>query len=208
MPRRPASRAINEAARLPAGDGVPRCNPPGVARAEARHGLSTFGDLKYPAGFSHFDYVNPDAPKGGRIVTIGTSGLTTFDSFNGYILKGDPVQLIELLFDTLMVRAFDEPDAVYGLVAEGADIGERPHERHVCPAARGAVFRWQPAFSGRRGGELPLLKTHGHEQYRILIRDVVAAEAVDPRTVRYSFTGDNVRDLPGIIASLPIFSRA
>ncbi|HKQ95334.1 MAG TPA: ABC transporter substrate-binding protein, partial [Aestuariivirgaceae bacterium] len=90
--------------------------------AEPRHGLSIFGDLKYPPDFTHFEYANPDAPKGGRLVTIGTSGLTTFDSFNGYILKGDAAQQIDLIFDTLMVRAFDEPDAMYGLVASTADL--------------------------------------------------------------------------------------
>ena len=56
---------------------------------EIRHGLSAFGDLKYPADFKHFDYVNPDAPKGGRFATIGTGAPHTFDSFNRFILKGD-----------------------------------------------------------------------------------------------------------------------
>ena len=75
------------------------------ALAEFRHGLSAFGDLKYPADFKHFDYVNPDAPKGGRLSTIGTEGRTTFDSFNDFILKGDAAQGLEYLFDTLMTRA-------------------------------------------------------------------------------------------------------
>ena len=84
----------------------------------ATHGLSVFGELKYPAGFKHFDYVNPAAPKGGRISMIGPAGRTTFDSFNGFILKGDAAQGLDTLFDSLMVRAPDEPDAVYGLVAK------------------------------------------------------------------------------------------
>src|SRR5918994_421050 len=92
------------------------------AAAEPRHGASIFGDLKYGPEFSHFDYVNPNAPKGGKLTTIGTAGITTFDSFNGYILKGDAAQGIELIFDTLMVRAFDEPDAMYGLAAKSIDI--------------------------------------------------------------------------------------
>src|SRR5690606_7930204 len=93
-----------------------------VAPAEPRHGLSAFGDLKYPADFKHFEYVNPDAPKGGRLATIGTAALITFNSLNGYILKGDPAQGLEYLFDSLMVRADDEPDAVYGLVAHAAEV--------------------------------------------------------------------------------------
>ena len=91
------------------------------ASAEPRHGLSAFGELKYPADFKNFEYVNPDAPKGGRFSSTGTGGVKTFDSFNNFILKGDAAQGLEYLFDGLMTRAQDEPDAVYGLVAESAD---------------------------------------------------------------------------------------
>src|SRR5690606_1550764 len=96
----------------------------GAAVAAPRHGLSIFGDLKYPADFQHFDYVNPDAPKGGRVSQIGPAGRTAFDSFNNFIFKGDAAQGLELVFDSLMVRAYDEPDAVYGLVAETADVAD------------------------------------------------------------------------------------
>src|SRR5436190_2826066 len=92
--------------------------------AAPRHGLSIFGDLKYPTDFTHFDYVNPDAPKGGRIATIGDVARETYDSFNDFILKGDPAQGLGLLFDTLMVRANDEPDAMYGLLAKTADLAQ------------------------------------------------------------------------------------
>ena len=60
------------------------------------HGYSFYGDLTYPADYPHFNYVNPDAPKGGTIATMGTLALQTFDSFNGYILKGDPAQGLAL----------------------------------------------------------------------------------------------------------------
>ena len=94
---------------------------PGIGNARAgserRHGLSAFGELKYPPDFKYFDYVNPEAPKGGRLVTIPTSSINTFNEFNGYILRGDPAEGLGLLFDSLMARAQDEPDAVYGLVA-------------------------------------------------------------------------------------------
>ena len=71
-----------------------RPGPCGAAAAAERptHGLSAFGELKYPADFKHFEWVNPDAPKGGRLATIGTGARTTFDSFNGFILKGDAAQ--------------------------------------------------------------------------------------------------------------------
>ncbi len=92
--------------------------------AERRHGLSAFGDLKYPADFKHFDYVNPGAPKGGRLATMPTSSINTFNEFNNFILRGDPAEGLGLLFDSLMARAQDEPDAVYGLVAESAELAD------------------------------------------------------------------------------------
>ena len=93
-----------------------------AAAGEARHGLSAFGELKYPADFKSFEWVNPNAPKGGRLATIGTAARTSFDSFNAFILKGDAAQGLESLFDSLMTRAYDEQDAVYSLVAHSAEV--------------------------------------------------------------------------------------
>jgi microcin C transport system substrate-binding protein len=91
-----------------------------VEAAERTHGLSAFNDLAYPPDFEHFAYANPDAPKGGTLSLIGWGGVTTFNSLNNFILKGDAAQGLELLFDSLKVRAADEPDAVYGLEASSA----------------------------------------------------------------------------------------
>ncbi|MEM1306108.1 MAG: extracellular solute-binding protein [Pseudomonadota bacterium] len=192
--------------------GAPLSSP---ALAEPSHGLSAFGDLKYPADFSHFDYVNPDAPKGGRLALVGTRGLTTFDSFNGYILKGDAAQglstLFEgfsLIFDTLMTRATDEADAVYGLVAKTAD---------VAPDRRSVVFEMRPEARFADGTALTaddvvfsfdILKDKGHPIYKTILRDVAKAEALDRHRVRYTFQGEQLRDLPATVATLPIFSRA
>ena len=115
-----------------AGFGLPRWRiegaaaQPVVADAE-RHGISSFGDLKYPADFAHFEYVNPSAPKGGIFSQIGPSrqfnqGFLTFNSLNSYILKGDAAQGMELTFASLMTRAGDEPDAMYGLAARAVSI--------------------------------------------------------------------------------------
>ena len=92
------------------------------AAAEPRHGLSTFGELKYSVDFAHFDYVDPNAPKRGRLTMMGPGATLTFDSFNAYILKGDPAQGLGLLYDSLMTSAADEPSSVYGLIAESADV--------------------------------------------------------------------------------------
>ena len=82
-----------------------------------RHGMSAFGDLKYPPDFKHFEYVNPEAPKGGRFSQIGPTrmfnqGLLTFNTLNSYILRGDAAQGMELTFAPLMARSGDEPDAM------------------------------------------------------------------------------------------------
>ena len=97
-------------------------HPASLAAAERSYGLSAFGDLALPEDFQSFAYANPDAPKGGSLSLIGWGGVTTFNSLNNYILKGDAAQGLELLFDTLMTPAADEPDAVYGLIAESAEV--------------------------------------------------------------------------------------
>ncbi len=181
--------------------------PAGVM-AEPRHGLSTFGELKYPPGFKHFDYVNPDAPKGGRIVTMGTGAIETFDSFNSFILKGDAAQGLGLIYDSLMARAGDEPDSAYGLIAETADV-----------AADGmsVTFRMHPEARFHDGSPITaedvvftfnILKEKGHPSYRIALRDIEKAEAPEPHTVRFTFTGTLVRDLPLTVAGLSILSKA
>src|SRR5271155_2958628 len=91
------------------------------------HGLSAFGDLKYPADFQQFDYVNPAAPRGGTFSLIPwgrayNQSFFTFNSLNAFILKGEGAQGMDLTFATLMARAGDEPDAAYGYVAKSVQI--------------------------------------------------------------------------------------
>ena len=181
---------------------------------ERRHGLSAFGALKYPADFKHFDYVNPEAPKGGRLSMIGTAGVITFNSFNGYILKGDPAQGLGYLadsltlFDQLMVRAWDEPDAVYGLVAKAAEIAD--DRKSVTFYLRPEARFWDGTALTAEDVKFTLgqLKEKGHPIFRIALRDVVGADVLDPLTVRFRFDGTSLRDMPLLVATLPIFSKA
>ncbi|MGI9407506.1 MAG: extracellular solute-binding protein, partial [Hyphomicrobiaceae bacterium] len=175
--------------------------------AEPRHGISAFGELKYPAGFKHFDYVNPDAPKGGRISMIGTAGRITFDSFNDFLVKGDAAQGLTYLYDTLMTRAWDEPDAAYGLVAETADISDD---------GLSVTFTLRPEAKFADGKQITAddivfsfetLKAKGHPRFSLPLRDVEKAEALAPQTVRFTFKGDQTRDLPLIVALLPILPK-
>ncbi len=175
---------------------------------ERRHGLSVFGELKYPPDFAHFDYVNPNAPKGGRLSMIGTAGLITFNSLNGFILKGDAAQGLGFLFDSLMVQAGDETDSMYGLVAESAKLSDdrRNVTFYLRPDARfadgSALQAEDVVFS------LNVLKEKGHPRIALQLRDVEKVEALDAHTVRYLFKGAKTRDLPLIVAGLPIFSKA
>ena len=157
--RRPRSASdleegrADEAAQPPAGDrSRDRRGERGLATAGCRerretesHGISAFGDLKYPADFHHFDYVNPDAPKGGLFSTIPSVKLynqsyLTFNSLNAFILKGEGAVGMDLTFTALMSRAGDEPDALYGLLREvRADIG-RQADLSFYAAPRGDDF--------------------------------------------------------------------
>jgi len=173
---------------------------------EALHGLSTFKDLKYKPDFKHFDYANPQAPKGGKLSMIGTEARITFDSFNPFIRKGDPAQGLEYVYDSLMVRAFDEPDAVYGLVARTAELHE--DQKGVTFALRDqAKFAdGSPLRASDVVFTITTLKTKGSPFYRVSLRDVDLVEALDPLTVRFRFKGDQTRDLPQRVAEIPILS--
>src|SRR5690242_2479021 len=153
------------------------------ASAEPRHGISAFGDLKYPADFTHFDYVNPNAPKGGKMATIGVVARDTFDSFNDFILKGDPAQGLGLLFDTLMERANDEPDAMYGLIAKTADLA--PDKKSITFQLREeAKFSdGTPVTADDVCESFKLIMEHGHERLRILIKDTDRCEILGPHEV-------------------------
>src|SRR5437660_10022471 len=177
-----------------------------------RHGISAFGDVKYPPDFKHFDYVNPKAPKGGVFSHIGATrvfnqNFLTFNSLNIFIRKGDGAQGMELTFASLMARAFDEPDALYGLAARAVRI-----------SADGLTYRFlmRPGITFHDGSpltahdvafSLKTLKEKGHPIAQQLLRDLVDAEASDDATVLIRFAPHRARDVPLFPASLPIFSR-
>ena len=194
--------------------GTARLISPAVAAEEAeRHGISAFGDLKYPANFKHFSYVDPYAPKGGVFSQIGPSrqfnqSFLTFNSLNSYILKGDAAQGMELTFATLMARSGDEPDAMYGLAARAVRIADDglSYRFLLRPQAKfhdgSRLTAHDVAFS------LAVLKEKGHPIITQLMRDCRGAEAVDDLTVIVLFAEKRGRDVPLFVASLPIFSRA
>jgi microcin C transport system substrate-binding protein len=177
------------------------------------HGISVFGDLKYPADFKHFDYVNTVAPKGGLFSLIPSvrafnQSFFTFNSLNAYILKGEGAQGMDMTFMSLMTRANDEPDAMYGLAAKSVQISPDKliYRFTMRPEARfhdGSKMTAQDvAFS------LTALKEKGHPLIVVQLRDMLKAEALDDVTVVVTFAENRARDVPLFVASLPIFSKA
>lgn len=180
--------------------------PKRASAAQKVHGLSAFGELKYAPDFKHFSYVNPKAPKGGKLSMIGTAGLTTFNSFNAFILKGDGAQGLGYLFDQLMVRAFDEPDAVYGLVAKSAELADDKKSITFYLRENARFSDQTPITAKDIKASFELIKSKGHPAYTLLLRDITKVEIIDKLTVRYHFKGEQIRDLPRIVATLPVLS--
>lgn len=170
------------------------------------HGISTFGDLKYPAEFKHFDYVNPEAPKGGE---FSTWAFGTFDSLSPFILKGNAAIGAGVFFDTLMTGSMDEPDSMYGLVAHTV---EYPESREW------AIFHLRP--EARFSDETPVtaedvvfsyetLRDKGQPAYKVTFKDFIGAEALDTHRVKFTFKPNGaLREQILTAAGLPIFSKA
>ena len=189
---------------------------PGVVLAQAddagevitSHGISAFGDLKYPVDFAHFEYVNPDAPQGGTMSFRGTAASNTFDSLNPFILAGEPAQGLGLLYDSLLTSSADEPDSSYGLIAETLEYPEdrawvifnmRPEATFSDGepiTAEDVVFTWE------------VLMEKGAPGYRISLQDIAAVEALDTHRVKFIFReGAAMRDLPQLAGGLAILPR-
>lgn len=171
-----------------------------------RHGVSPYGDLKYPANFPHFDYVNVAAPKGGaaRLITLGT-----FDNFNIVVagIKGTLVQSAELLYDTLMAPALDEASAGYGLLAEAVSYPED---------FSWVSFRLRPQAKWNDGTPVTpddvvfsfeSIKKHSPLS-AAKYRQVSKAEKIGDREVKFTIEGSGNRTLPQAIGELTILPKA
>jgi microcin C transport system substrate-binding protein len=181
--------------------------------AGERHGISAFGDLKLPADFTHFPYVNPQAPKGGKFSQIGPNAqfnqnFLTFNSLNGYILKGDAAQGIELTFASLMVRAGDETDAMYGLAARAVRVSDDGLTYAFLLRPEAKFHDGTPLTAHDVVFSLATLKEKGHPIITLLLRDMAGAEAANDHTAVVRFAPKRARDVPLFVAGLPIFSRA
>ena len=172
------------------------------------HAYAQFGDVKYPPGFSHFDYVNPNAPKGGEIRMVPPTRPTNFDKFNPFTLKGTaPYAIGALMFDSLLTGNSDEPTTAYGLLAQDVEV-----------AADGlsATFRLNPKARFHDGKPVlaadlvhsfkTLTSKEAAPQYRTIYAEVKGVAALDERTVRFDFASPNP-ELPLVVGGMAVFSR-
>ncbi len=175
--------------------------------AWAAHAYAQFGDIKYPPGFRHFEWANPDAPKGGELELVPPLRITNFDKYNPYTLKGTAPPGTGLLFESLLTGSMDEPTTAYGLLAEDVEV----------PAdAMSATFRIHPAARFHDGTPVMaadvkhsfdmLMSKQAAPQYRVVFGDVKQATVLAPRTVRFEFKRANA-ELPLMVGGLPVFSR-
>jgi peptide/nickel transport system substrate-binding protein len=175
------------------------------ANADPQAGIAMHDAPKYGPAFTHFDYVNPDAPKGGSL-RLGVLG--SFDSLNPFIVKGAPVAgMREYVYETLLARSYDEPFSLYGLIAESV---ETPEDRswvifQLRPEARFAdgtpimpedvLFSWS------------LLKGKGRPNHRLYYGKVATAEKIGERGVKFIFEGGGDREMPLIVGLMPVLPR-
>jgi microcin C transport system substrate-binding protein len=175
-----------------------------ASSAYAAHGIALWGELKYPANFQHFDYVNPNAPKGGAL-KLSTNA--AFDSMNPFILKGVAAPGVAgFVYQSLMVASYDEPQSYYPLIARSITLA---------PDRTSAVFALNPNARWQDGKAITaadvvwsfdILKAKGHPSLRAQYKPITA-EAVDRSSVRFRFADRAHRELPLIAASMPVLPK-
>ena len=170
-----------------------------------RHGLSLFGDIKYPADFKRFDYINPDAPKGGiaRQILIGT-----FDNFNVAVagVKGSIASAVGLIYEALTTASLDEVSTEYGALAEAVS---HPEDFSSVTYRLRAQAKWhdgKPVTPNDVVFSLDVFKKY-HPQYSAYYRHVVKAEQVGDRDIKFTFDAPGNRELPQIVGQLVVLPK-
>ncbi|AOJ25211.1 MULTISPECIES: extracellular solute-binding protein [Burkholderia] len=200
-----ALRAVRAAGRAAAAFAL--CAALATPAAHAAYAIAQYGEPKYPPGFKHFDYVNPDAPKGGTLVLANPNRLTSFDKFNPFTMRGNPAPGIDMLFESLATGSSDEPASAYGLLADDID---------VAPDRRSVTFHLNPRARFSNGDRVTaddvkfsfdtLKSKQAAPQFGAYFAEIAKAVVVDPATVRFEFRSAN-RELPLIAGGVPVFSR-
>ncbi|MDX1975044.1 MAG: extracellular solute-binding protein [Rickettsiales bacterium] len=178
---------------------------PSISLAQPTHCLALYGECKYKAGFAHFEYVNPNAPKGGTMKLAETG---SYDNLNPFILNGLKAPFVEILFETLMVASQDEPQSMYGLLAESAGVAADNSS---------VIFTLRPQAKWQDGTSVTAddvvfsfytLRDKGDPTFKIRFASVAGCEKLDARRVKFTFSDAKNRELPQIVAAIPVISKA
>jgi microcin C transport system substrate-binding protein len=176
--------------------------------ASAAHAYAQFGDIKYPKGFAHFEWVNPQAPKGGEIQLVAALRITNFDKYNPFTLKGtSPPGLGALVFETLLTGTLDEPTTAYGLLAEDVEVAADGLSTTFRLDPRARFHNGKPVMAADVKHSFDILMTkEANPQYRIIYADVKRAVVLGARTIRFDFARASA-ELPLMVGGLAVFSR-
>ncbi|GGK69132.1 extracellular solute-binding protein [Amphritea balenae] len=168
------------------------------------HGIAMHGDLKYPTDFQQFDYVNANAPQGGGVTQ---AAIGTFDSFNGFIIKGTAADGLGLVYDSLLARAQDEAFSLYGLLAESLEVAEDRSSIifNLRPEAR--FSDGQPVTADDVVYSFKLLREQGAPFYKAYYRGIENIEALTPQRVKFSFSSGENKELALIVGEVSILPK-
>lgn len=172
---------------------------------QLQHAISMHGSPVYQKNFSHFPYVNPKAPKGGRIV-LGQTG--SFDTTNPFIIRGEPAAGIrEYVFESLMARGLDEPFTMYGLIAEYVEL---PTDRNSVTFYLNSKAKFSddvPITSDDVIFSMEILRELGRPNHRNSYKKVLKAEKINEHVVKFVFDNSGDREMPLIMASMPVLPK-
>lgn len=178
--------------------------PAAAETAKTLHGIAMHGAPKYPAGFKHFDYVNPDAPKGG---TVRQASIGSFDSLNPFIVKGESAAGIGAIYDSLTKASADEPFTRYGLLAESMEM---PEDRSWIVFNLRKEARWhdgKPVTADDVVFTFNIVREKGAPQFKFYYSDIDKVEKLGDYKVKFSFKGGENREMPLIVGEQAILPK-
>lgn len=169
-----------------------------------KHALTLHGEAKYPADFSHLDYVNPDAPKGGD---LRQAALGTFDSLNPFIIQGTAASGLGNIYDSLTYHSADEPFTEYGLLARCIQLDPAGQWIEFELHEQARFHDGQPVTAEDVAFTFELLREKGRPFYRAYYADISNIQVLSPQHIRFELADSNNRELPLIIGQIPILPK-
>lgn len=179
----------------------------GANIALAGQGIAQYGKPKYPDGFAHFDYVNPNAPRGGTLVLPNPGQRTSFDKFNPFTLRGITAPGIELMFESLAEGSADEVSSIYGLLADDIQVAKDRKSATFHIRSEAKFSDGSPVLAADVKYSFDtLMSGKAHPRYKTTFADIKEAVVLSDRSIRFDFKNDNT-ELPILAGTFPVFSR-